>query len=75
MTVEEKSKYCPLVAVPDHGRLIDANALCEVLWKRGKEFTNSPYGEGVKDGLADARDNARNAPTIIPADKENKTNE
>jgi len=26
---EKRADFCPLVPVPDHGRLIDADALCE----------------------------------------------
>lgn len=56
------------VPVPPHGRLIDANELHSALRKRAKEFSNSEYGEGVKCGLADAREYIKIAPTIIPAD-------
>ena len=45
---------CPLVPVPDHGRLIDADALCELC-------NNS------KLKSVDANDIMR-MPTIIPAD-------
>ena len=48
---------CPLVPVPPHGRLIDADALME----------NAQY-KGTHD-IVNAWDIA-NAPTIIPADKE-----
>ena len=58
---------CPLVPVPPHGRLIDADALHSVLRLRGKEFSDSEYGEVVKCGLADAREFIKNAPTVIPA--------
>lgn len=53
--------------VPPHGRMIDADDLHSVLRKRAKEFSNSEYGEGVKCGLADAREYIKMATTIIPA--------
>lgn len=55
--------------VPPHGRLIDADELHSSLRKRAKEFSNSEYGEGVKCGLADAREYIKIAPTIIPAEE------
>lgn len=66
----EDRKSFPLIPVPDHGRLIDAEKLHTVLRERSKEFSNSEYGEGVKCGLADAREYIKIAPTIIPASKE-----
>ena len=52
-----RPERCPLVPVPEHGRLIDADALME----------NAQY-KGTHD-IVNAWDIA-NAPTIIPADKE-----
>ena len=62
---------CPLIPVPDHGRLIDADALittfCE--WgtrlERGRKLVIT-MSEG-KQAIVDIIDDA---PTIIPADKE-----
>lgn len=65
----ERPSDCPLVPVPPHGRLIDADELHSALRKRAKEFSNSEYGEGVKCGLADAREYIKIAPTIIPAEE------
>lgn len=56
------------IEILPHGRLIDAEALHSVLRLRGKEFSDSGYGEGVKCGLADAREFIRIAPTIIEAE-------
>lgn len=51
---------CPLIPVPDHGRLIDADAL-----KKMHHWTDDYYEiEYVEVEDIDA------APTIIPADKE-----
>lgn len=47
---------CPLVPVPSHGRLIDADALGEF-----------PYNMDFCDGY-EADEWVRNAPTIIPAE-------
>lgn len=66
---EGRRKDCPLVPVPPHGRLVDADELHSALRKRAKEFSNSEYGEGVKCGLADAREYIKIAPTIIPAEE------
>ena len=62
--------YAKAAPVQPHGRLIDADELHSVLRKRGKEFSDSEYGTGVKCGLADAREYIKMAPTIIPASKE-----
>ena len=49
-------KNCPLIPVPDHGRLIDADALIE-------QLGDTEYKGAVKRVLIQA-------PTVIPADKE-----
>ena len=51
---DRRADDCPLIAVPDHGRLIDADALPRF---------------GGRGGLIHSKD-VDNAPTIIPADKE-----
>ena len=53
---------CPLVSVPDHGRLIDADFAIE---NRNKDM-NWCYD------LCDLPDYLNGLPTIVPADKENK---
>ena len=53
--------WCPLVPVPPHGRLIDAEALAEhttTEWFCGRKRVNVPFKA------------VYSAPTIIPADKE-----
>lgn len=62
---------CPLVPVPEHGRLIDADAFVN------KHFTNNYIVNAMtasKNELSTALLNIplvmNNAPTIIPADKE-----
>ena len=58
--VTELADFCPLVAVPDHGRLIDGGILQEQMKKR-KNFVGR---------VSDADCLVADAPTIIPADKE-----
>lgn len=52
----ERLDSCPLVPVPPHGRLIDADALAERFWDGQCYFT-----EAIKRKL-------QSAPTIIPAE-------
>ena len=61
-----RHKDCPLVSVPDHGRLVDADALLENMkkvhdkWKMGEHYTPTSDDEIMVMYM----------PTIIPADKE-----
>lgn len=65
----EEYKNCPLVLVPDHGRLIDADEHNKALEKHRNTYTQDsklPWGitlDAFEWELAQA-------PTIIPADKE-----
>lgn len=61
--VGHRPDYCPLVPVPPHGRLIDADALCEKLEKAMKI---KPYLEGAFNAAISF---ALIAPTIIPAEE------
>lgn len=54
----EKNGNCPLIAVPDHGRLIDADNAVNDVW----------YGFAHYTGLLTSM--LEDMPTIIPADKE-----
>ena len=63
-TIHPKPSDCPLVPVPPHGRLIDADAFEKVnayFW--GMDFINAKYEDCLCDLI-----NA--APTIIPASEE-----
>ena len=52
----ERTHSCPLVPVPDHGRLVDADALLKEIEKfAGNHWTVAMI---------------KKAPTIIPADKD-----
>ena len=53
---EDRPGFCPLISVPAHGRLIDADAVAECFWDGQCYFTDA-----IKRKL-------QNAPTIIPAD-------
>ena len=61
---ENRPSWCPLVPVPEHGRLIDADALLEHMkkihdkWKMGGHYTPTTDDEIM----------TMNMPTIIPAD-------
>ena len=68
----DKPANCPLIAIPDHGRLVDADAFekfecnrcdgaCDVV---GCDCTNCD-----SDCRCDFMLDLHNAPTIIPADK------
>ena len=63
----ERDVDCPLIPVPDHGRLIDANKVgltdFEIILCQADE---NPYKSGLKMLL----DKIEKMPTIIPADKE-----
>lgn len=55
---------CPLVTVPPHGRLVDADALLSQY--KGNVWTaQTDYAEGLRDVVKDIAD----APTIIPAEE------
>ena len=68
----ERHPDCPLVPVPDHGRLVDADALDiyrreEQAWHDYELSPDDEYLEGVKDGLHEAAKQLSVAPTVIPA--------
>jgi len=56
---------CPLVPIPDHGDLIERDALERNLIKM-QQAQNNLVARGIRKSRAVARD----LPTIIPADKE-----
>ena len=72
---------CPLIPVPDHGRLIDADALMKefekaenTMAKHGQEYSCSflSSSQEISTEWYCVEDMLDNAPTIIPADKEEK---
>lgn len=60
----KRHQLCPLVPVPPHGRLIDADELHKLFIKKGKEF------KGIGGAMLAAAWCIANAPTIIPAQTE-----
>ena len=54
---------CPLLPVPDHGDLIDRDAL-------DADLERQDMRTGEYDAVGFSIDEIENAPTIIPADKE-----
>ena len=68
---DERPSSCPIVPVPEHGRLIDADALmayfeniADIEWnKKAAPISWSYAFENVMNDI-------ENAPTIIPASKE-----
>jgi len=67
LSTYERANFCPLVAVPAHGRLIDADAVQETVLKLvedGWNITRNDY-KRMDNILFEC-------PTIIPADKEDK---
>ena len=62
---DDMRSRCPLIPVPPHGRLIDADAMENGLRLMAK------YQEGDRQqGILGCCETIRLAPTIIPADKE-----
>lgn len=63
---------CPLVSVPAHGRLIDADALTVKL-QRHREYHSdgSMSGAAISNGIGQCLDiiNGKECPTIIPAEE------
>ena len=59
-----RPRKCPLVPVPPHGRLIDADALLKGCERAATEYATREY--------AFSQSAIENAPTIIPAEEINK---
>lgn len=64
--------HCPLVEIPPHGRLIDADALKSVLKWHHSVFIGAEdeVEKAQSDALICAISEVVNAPTIIPASEE-----
>ena len=66
-----KPSNCPLIPVPDHGRLIDADELAKTFREDADDDWNkhaTPFN--WSDAFSDVADMVDDAPTIIPEDKE-----
>ena len=75
VAIQERPSDCPLIEVPPHGRLIDADALKAKMYHDAFE-TDSPlqkWDGGCWIRYKMFEDNLENAPTVIPTDKEGET--
>lgn len=66
--MRERMAQTTAVPVPDHGRLIDAKWVRDAIIPKWVENADDSFM--YKRGMEDAYEVVRNAPTIIPADKE-----
>ena len=64
ITSTKRNRFCPLVPVPEHGDLFDADALRHWILTEMASLDTEEDREFVADRLANE------LPTIIPADKE-----
>lgn len=60
---------CPLIEVPDHGRLIDADAFFKDICNSIENITKLGIGVDAEFLWAKLNDALDNAPTVIPASK------
>lgn len=71
--INEKLPDCPLVPVPEHGRLIDADALMLAIQEYIDEYSEIDE-QGLHNekwcAMKEATMSIEDTPTIIPADKE-----
>lgn len=66
-----RTNWCPLVPVPLHGRLIDADALTrKILEECGKFEAMNQYDSGLRAGYRASTKAVRLAPTIISAEED-----
>lgn len=71
--IKDRPDWCPLVPVPDHGRLIDENWLKNAMITTLEALKNNPKMDGQEMHLIAAFDTLRvmieDCPTIIQADQ------
>lgn len=68
-TIEMRNRgFCPLIEVPPHGRLIDADALMNDGWTLHKQVMRMG-GYAIHEMPLDNP----NVPTVIPADKDGES--
>ena len=65
---DKRDDNCPLVPVPAHGRLIDADALDTSILQAG--FSYAITRRNLRYTLGEVRQKIANAPTIIESEKE-----
>lgn len=68
-TENEKNADCPLVEVPPHGRLIDADALEDRCSRYARDERNKSTGTNWGYAYATFESDVEDAPTIIPAEE------
>ena len=67
----DETHSCPLVQIPPHGRLIDADALDDILADQSEDAYNRTHApRSWERALSAMRDYLDNAPTIIEGDEE-----
>lgn len=69
---QKRLEDCPLIPVPDHGRLIDADALDTSVLQAG--FSYAITHRKLRYTPGEVRQKIANAPTVIPKDKEEEQN-
>ena len=65
---EGRPSWCPLVEIPPHGRLIDADAIVEEIIKNIKQYAHE--ADGGYYLAEDALESVQFAPTIIEAEED-----
>ena len=67
--IHPKPKHCPLIEVPKHGRLIDADALEDYCHRQTKNKWNESTQTSWAYAYASFESDVEDAPTIIPAEE------
>ena len=66
----KREEHCPLVLVPPHGRVIDADAFAQRIEEEAEKFVAmNQYDSGLRAGYRAAKKAVNLAPTIIPAEE------
>ena len=66
---DRRDEDCPLVEIPPHGRLIDADALIEDMARMVPWAITDPTESAFLDGLSAAYEAIKASPTIIEAEE------
>ena len=72
--IHPKPDFCPLIEIPPHGRLIDADKLHEATYHRAFETDDDTmWQSGCWVRYRAIEQVQDNQPTVIPADKDGET--